>query len=77
MKSIPVKNAALLAAGLAGILATGCATHHCCCHAKGAMPFGKTLDGTPVSLYTLRNANGVEARIMTYGGIIQSLKVPD
>ena len=83
MKSLPVKNLALLAAGLAGILATGCATRHCCgdkCTmpgGKGAMPFGTTLDGTPVSLYTLRNANGVEARIMTYGGIIQSLKVPD
>src|SRR5215469_3700016 len=39
--------------------------------------FGKTLDGTPVELYTLRNSKGMEARIMTYGGIVQSLKVPD
>jgi aldose 1-epimerase len=40
-------------------------------------PFGKTPDGTPVEIYTLRNRNGLEARIMTYGGIVQSLTVPD
>ena len=40
-------------------------------------PFGKTPDGTPVEIYTLRNSQGMEARIMTYGGIVQSLKVPD
>ncbi|MGA9450396.1 MAG: galactose-1-epimerase, partial [Verrucomicrobiia bacterium] len=40
-------------------------------------PFGKTPDGTPVEIYTLRNARGAEARIMTYGGIVQSLKMPD
>ena len=40
-------------------------------------PFGKMPDGTPVEIYTLRNSQGMEARIMTYGGIVQSLKVPD
>jgi len=30
-----------------------------------------------VELYTLTNANGMEARIMTYGGTVVSLKVPD
>jgi aldose 1-epimerase len=39
--------------------------------------FGKTPDGTPVEIYTLRNEQGMEARIMTYGGIVVSLKVPD
>jgi aldose 1-epimerase len=39
--------------------------------------FGKMPDGTPVEIYTLRNGRGMEARIMTYGGIVQSLKVPD
>jgi aldose 1-epimerase len=38
--------------------------------------FGKTPDGSDVYLCTLRNASGVEARIMTYGGILVSLKVP-
>src|SRR5438445_2231034 len=40
-------------------------------------PFGQTKDGTPVGLYTLRNTNGVEARICNYGGIVVSFKVPD
>ena len=40
-------------------------------------PFGQTEEGTPVQLYTLTNANGVEARVTNYGGIIVSLRVPD
>jgi aldose 1-epimerase len=40
-------------------------------------PFGATLDQHPVSLYTLRNSKGMEAKIMTYGGIVVSLKTPD
>lgn len=39
-------------------------------------PFGKTTDGTPVEIYRLKDANA-EIRIMTYGGIIQSVKIPD
>ena len=38
--------------------------------------FGKTADGTSVDLYTLKSG-AVEARIMTYGGIVQSIRVPD
>ncbi len=39
--------------------------------------FGNLPVGTAVSLYTLRNANGMEAKITNYGGIITSLKAPD
>jgi aldose 1-epimerase len=39
-------------------------------------PFGE-VDGEAVDLYTLTNANGVEVKIMTYGGILQSIRVPD
>jgi aldose 1-epimerase len=39
--------------------------------------FGVSPDGTPVELFTLTNARGVEVRAMTYGGVIVSLKVPD
>jgi aldose 1-epimerase len=39
--------------------------------------FGKTPDGAAVEIYTLRNSKGMEAKIMTYGGIVTSLKVPD
>jgi aldose 1-epimerase len=40
-------------------------------------PFGKTPDGRQVELYTLTNANGLKARIITYGAILVSLEVPD
>ena len=43
----------------------------------GSKIFGITADGTPVKVYALRNKNGMEADILTYGGIIQSLQVPD
>ena len=39
--------------------------------------FGRTADGKPVDLFTLTNAHGLEARVITYGGILISLKVPD
>jgi aldose 1-epimerase len=40
-------------------------------------PFGKLPDGTAVELFTLTNAKGVNARLMTYGAILVSLEVPD
>jgi aldose 1-epimerase len=40
-------------------------------------PYGKTPDGAVVDLYTLTNGKGVEAQIITYGGTVVSLKVPD
>lgn len=39
--------------------------------------FGKTAEGTEVSLYTLKNSKGMEAAITNYGGIVVSLKTPD
>ncbi|MGA8763272.1 MAG: aldose epimerase family protein [Candidatus Sulfotelmatobacter sp.] len=39
-------------------------------------PFGQTSEGTSVDLYTLSDGK-LEARIMTYGGIIVSLRTPD
>src|SRR5690349_11433780 len=39
--------------------------------------FGKTPEGAEVNVYTLTNAHGVEARIINYGAIVVSLKVPD
>ncbi len=40
-------------------------------------PFGETADGTPVEIYTLSNANGMKARIMTRGATVVELLVPD
>jgi aldose 1-epimerase len=39
--------------------------------------FGQTPAGQTVDIYTLRNSKGAEARILTYGGIVQSLMMPD
>jgi aldose 1-epimerase len=39
--------------------------------------FGKMSDGTAVDLYTLKNKNGMEAKITNYGGIVVSITVPD
>ena len=39
--------------------------------------FGKTADGSAVTLYVLTNRNGMQPAITNYGGILVSLKVPD
>lgn len=39
--------------------------------------FGTLPDGAQVDIFTLRNANGMEARITNYGGIVVSLTAPD
>jgi aldose 1-epimerase len=60
---------------------SGCSTTKSCCGDKSctpvtSKPFG-AVAGKPVELYTLKNTNGAVAKIMTYGGIVQSLEVPD
>jgi aldose 1-epimerase len=42
----------------------------------GKKPFGKTSDGVSVEEYTLSNGN-MEVRIITYGGVITTIHVPD
>jgi aldose 1-epimerase len=62
--------------GVGMILVSGCRT----AGYKSSVtmePWGNLPDGSAVALYTLRNHNGVEARISNYGGIVTSLKVPD
>ena len=39
--------------------------------------FGKTTDGDDVSEYTLKNSNGMEVSVISYGGIITSWKAKD
>lgn len=39
--------------------------------------FGQTEDGRPVDLYTLRNDNGLTAKISTYGALLTEMRVPD
>jgi len=51
--------------------------------AAGAPPavsrasFGTMPDQTPVEVFTLTNAHGLEVRAITYGGIITSIRTPD
>lgn len=50
-------------------------------HERSAMvtkaAFGTTREGKPVEVYTLTNAQGIEVRAITYGGVIISLRLPD
>ena len=39
--------------------------------------FGTTSDGKSVDEYTLTGAGGAEVKIITFGGILRSIKVPD
>ena len=39
--------------------------------------FGKTTDGANVDQYTLKNSNGMEVSVISFGGIITSLKAKD
>jgi aldose 1-epimerase len=65
--------AGLLAAAVAGCTTTG--SENASSITKS--DFGKTPDGQAVELYTLKNSKGAEARIMTYGGIMEKLMMPD
>ena len=40
-------------------------------------PFGTAPDGKAVELFTLTGSTGIEVRVMTYGGVIVSLRAPD
>ncbi|HVU27996.1 MAG TPA: aldose epimerase family protein [Verrucomicrobiae bacterium] len=68
----------VLVGSVSALFVSGCATSHSS-ESNSASPtlFGTAPDGAPVYIYTLRNKNGMEARILNYGGIIQSIKVPD
>jgi len=41
------------------------------------VPFERTPDGQLVEIITLRSPSGVEMTVLTYGGIISTLKTPD
>lgn len=81
MNSLSPKNILLSMAAAVAVVIAGCATKAPNASSGTSSithePFGNTLDGKPVEIYTLRNDNGMTVRIMTYGGIIQSIQVPD
>jgi aldose 1-epimerase len=39
--------------------------------------FGSLEDGTPIDVYTLKNRNGLQVEITTYGGAVVTIKTPD
>ncbi len=39
--------------------------------------FGKTQDGTEVTVYTIKNRNGIEARISDFGATVVAILTPD
>ena len=67
----------LTVAAAAGLLAGCASTKPVYTTTISHRPFGKTPDGTPVDLYTFRNANGVEVKICNYGGTVISFTAPD
>jgi aldose 1-epimerase len=70
----------LLAALSAGLLVVGAASPAGAAANSGASttvePFGTAPDGTPVERWTLTNGE-MTVRVLTYGGVIQTLEVPD
>jgi aldose 1-epimerase len=70
----------ILSASLGAAALVGCTTISTVPVQQGEVsqrPFGQTKEGTPVTLFTLRNKQGAEAAICNYGGLVISLKVPD
>jgi aldose 1-epimerase len=72
-----VKLLVVTSLGMAPVCFTGCKSMNNSPTATTGTHFGKTPDGQSVELFTLRNSNGAEAQIITYGGIVTSLKVAD
>src|SRR5437870_3996459 len=68
---------------LLGTFTLACFTQACSNPAKETrikvepQPYGKMPDGTAVELYTLTNADGMQAGIITYGGALVKLTAPD
>ena len=70
----------ILSVSLSAAVLVGCTNVSKTSQQKGQIivkPFGQTPDGSPISLYTLRNNKGAEAGICNYGGLVIFLKVPD
>jgi aldose 1-epimerase len=71
-----VGSPTVAAAGAGATDATPPPVSHASGHSIMKAPFGYAA-GRSVEVYTLTNAHGIEARIMTYGAAIVSLETPD
>jgi len=70
---LPVKIASLIAVAAFAALPPAAASAAEAVQAR----FGRTTDGEPVDVITLRNNRGMAARIITFGAAVQSLTAPD
>jgi aldose 1-epimerase len=85
---IVVASVCALAAGVLAALAAGATTHRSAVRAAHrtiragnglsitSQPWG-TADNQPVTLYTLSNGHRMTVKITNYGGVVQSIWVPD
>ncbi|MGA2177705.1 MAG: aldose epimerase family protein [Verrucomicrobiota bacterium] len=67
----------MFACGAGAWFLAGCASESASTSTIDKQPFGTGPNGEAVDIFTLHNNKGAEARIMTYGGIVVSLKMPD
>ncbi|EHH67861.1 aldose 1-epimerase [Gluconobacter morbifer G707] len=68
------RKSRFLATVAAAALSLGAAQAH---PSVNTHPWGKTPDGKSVKIVTLQSGNGVTVRVITYGGVIQSVETPD
>jgi len=64
-------------AAIAAVILAGCSSSSDHTSTITKDHYGDMPDGHAVSVYTLRNSKGAEARIIDYGGLVISLKMPD
>ena len=63
--------------GTAPRAAPGAADGPPCRSTVAREPFGRAPDGTPVHRFALRDGAGLSMQVLTYGGVVQRLRVPD
>ena len=70
-------NSFIGAVGLTVLAAALAGGAHAASLSVSESPFGKLPDGQAVQMYSLKNANGIQVNIITYGGAVQSIMMPD
>ncbi|HUS10142.1 MAG TPA: hypothetical protein VMZ30_06725, partial [Pyrinomonadaceae bacterium] len=77
-RSVPSRSLALLFVMCAGLTSSLLAGENQKAKARiDKRAFGKLEDGTPIEIYTLKNRNGLQVDITTYGGAVVTIKTPD
>ncbi len=81
MAAIEARRTAAASLLLAAGLLSGCATSTLAASSPVAQatraPYGVTAAGAPVEVFTLKNDRGMTVRVLSYGGIITQVVVPD